>query len=110
MVIEEMNKMQVEAMLAERAQLALDTSRLDKQYPDVFCGVTLDVARTIHIYKPCNLKKIAEILGKKVVIKPYSKDEILGSRYLGKMWFVFEYAGLKWNVFALYENESEVVG
>ena len=109
MAIEEMNKKQIVAMLAERAQLALDTSMMDKQYPDVFCGVTLDVERTIHIYKPYNLKRIADILGKKVVIKPYSEDEI-SSRYLGKMWFVFEYAGLKWKVFALYEDESEVVG
>lgn len=110
MKIEEMNKEQIEAMLKARAQLALDVDDLDKRYPDIFCGVALDVERAIHIWKPETLRKMANILGEKVVIDPYTEEEVEAYRYLGTMWFSFEYAEKKWRVFSLYENESEVVG
>ena len=108
--IEEMNKEQIEEMLAERAQFALDMDDLDKRYPDVFCGVSLDVDNVIHIYKPQVLRKMAIILGENVVVKPYTEEEAKEMRYLGKMWFYFEYGGMKWRVYSIYENESEAVG
>lgn len=110
MKIEEMNKEQIETMLKERMQIALDMDDLDKRYPDVFCGVSLDVENVIHIYKPQVLRKMATILGEKVVVKPYTEEEVKEYRYLGKMCFYFEYGGKKWRVYSLYENESEVVG
>lgn len=105
--IEEKNR--VEMMLKARIGIALDMDDLDKRYPDVFCGVSLDVENVVHIYKTQTLKKIAEILGKKVVIKPYTEEEVKQYRYLGLMWFYYEYGGKKWRVYSLYEDESEVV-
>ena len=110
MKIEGMNKELVKGMLEERAMIALEMDKLDKRYPDVFCGVSLDVERAIHIWKPETLRKMANLLGEKVVIEQYTEEEVEAYRYLGKMWFSFEYAEKKWRVFSLYENESEVIG
>ena len=109
MKIEEMSKEQIEEMLKTRALLAMDLDDLGNRYPDVFCGVILDVENVIHIWQPETLKKMANILGKTVVIEPYTEEEVEAYRYLGTMWFSFEYAEKKWRVFALYENESEVI-
>ena len=103
-------KKQVVRMLEKRADLALEMDMLDKEYPDVFCGVAVDYERTLHIYQPKTLRKMAEILEKPVKVEPYTEEQIKDFKYHGQVSFMFEYAGKKWRVFSLYEDESEVVG
>ena len=108
--LKEMSKKAVEEMLQKRAQLALELDELDKQFEDVFCGVHLDTERVLHIYKTETLKEIANKLEVPVVVDPYlEEDKERLHPYLGQMWFPFECCGKKWKVFALYEDESEVV-
>lgn len=108
--IGEMNKEQVEEMLNKRAEIALEMDDLEKDYPDVFCGVVLDYDNTLHIYKAEDFRKIAKILGKEIMIKPYEEEVRKNLRHLGEMGFYYEYSGKRWRVFTLYEDEREVVG
>ena len=103
-------KKPVVRMLEKRAELALEMDLLDKEYPDVFCGVAVDYERTLHIYQPKTLRKMAEILGKAVKVEPYTEEQIKDFTYHGQVSFMFEYAEKKWKVFSLYADESEVVG
>lgn len=109
-MVEEMSKEQVVKMLETRADLAVLLDTFDKKYPDVFCGVTVDYERTLHIYQPKTLRKMAEILEQPVKVEPYTDEQIKDYTYRGQISFMFEYAEKKWKVFALYEDESEVVG
>lgn len=106
--LKEMSKAAVEEMLQKRAQLALELDALDKEYPDVFCGMHLDTKRVLHIYQISRLKEIAKILEVPVAVAEYEDKENM-QPYLGRLWFPFECCGKKWQVFALYEDESEVV-
>jgi len=108
--LKEMSKAEVEEMLQKRAQLAVELNELDKQFEDVFCGVHLDTERVLHIYQTERLKEIANKLEVPVVVDPYSEEVREQMRpYLGRLWFPFECCGKKWQVFSLYEDESEVV-
>lgn len=108
--IGEMNKEQVEEMLNKRAEIALASDGLEKMYPDVFCGVLLDYENTLHIYKTEDFRKIAKILEKEIMIKPYDEVERKKLTNLGEMGFYYEYSGKRWRVFTLYSDEREVIG
>lgn len=108
--IAEMNEEQARMILEERANIALEMDNLDKRYPDVFCGLYLDLDHVIHVWKVAMVKQIAKVLGKEVVITPYSDDEKEKYGYLGEVYFYYEYGGQRWRVFAVYSNEKEMVG
>ena len=107
--LNKMSKAAVVEMLQKRAQLALELDAFDKEYPDVFCGVKIDYERDLHIFGTEVFKQIADVLGKKYKISPYSEEEKDDFPYLGTIYFWYEYAGKKWKVFALYSDESEEV-
>lgn len=104
-----MSKEQVERMLTQRAKMAMVLDALDKEYPDVFCGMHLDTERVLHIYQASVFKEIAKILEAPVTVVQYVENKDKMNPYLGRMWFPFECCGKKWQVFVLYEDESEVV-
>ena len=104
-----MSKEQVEKMLTQRAEMAMALDELDKEFEGVFCGTMLDTEHVLHIYQVSVLKEIAKILEVPVAVEEYEDKEKM-QPYLGRMWFPFECCGKKWQVFSLYEDESEVVG
>ena len=105
-----MSKEQVERMLSLRAAMAMDLNEFDKRFDGVFCVTRLDTDHVMHIYQTSVFKEIAKILEVPVKVVPYVENKDKMQPYMGRMWFPFECCGKKWQVFALYEDESEVVG
>lgn len=108
--LKEMSRTEVEEMLIERVQFELDLDAFDKKYAGLFCGISAD--KGLHVFRAVNLKTMAAILGKEIIIKPYEQKDIEESQlpYKGKIFFEYECCGIIWEVFALYADESEVVG
>ena len=107
--LKEMSRAEVEEMLIERVKLELDLDAFGKKYDGLFCGLATD--KGLHVFRAENLKNMAAILGKEIVIKPYETEEIdKRMPYKGQIFFEYECCGIIWEVFALYTDESEVVG
>lgn len=104
-----MSKEQVEKMLTQRAEMAMALGEFDKEFEGVFCGTRLDTEHVMHIYQVSVFKEIAKILEVPVTVEQYVENKERMQPYLGRMWFPFECCGKKWQVFSLYEDESEVV-
>lgn len=92
-------------MLEEAARLKLLEEQFDKKYEWTFC---INPTNDIHVYGPENLKEMAKILNVPVKIKPF-KERKEDDVYLGIICFDFTCGGRKWEVYAHYTNESEVV-
>ena len=104
-----MSREQVEKMLTQRAEMAMALGEFDKEFEGVFCGTSLDTEHVMHIYQASVFKEIAKILEAPVTVVQYVENKDKMNPYLGRMWFPFECCGKKWQVYSLYEDESEVV-